>query len=245
MVRRLGTMAAALVVSAVNLAAQTQAPAQTPRYPFPENIQAVHIAMLYRGPNYVPGTSPENQKLQEGHLAHLAKLGKEGHAFIAGPIGGGGDLAGIVMMKAPTAEAARALEAEDPAVKAGRLRIEMVTYMSPGNWFSFGPIKEGMSMRAFVFGFLKTKPGAKPPDAAMLDAHLATLWSMRQAGTLLAAGPTVPTVPANDRAGVFVLAVDSVDKARAMLEQEPSVKNGVFSFEMYRWSAADGIMKGK
>jgi len=215
--------------------------AQQARYPPPENLQTIHIALLYRGPAYVAGTSPELQQLQAGHIAHLTKLAKEGHAFIAGPIGAGGDLAGIVMLKAATQDAARALEAEDPAVKAGRFRIEMVSYMSPANWFTFGPVKDDLPMRSFVFGFLKLKAGATP-DAASLDAHLATLWSMRQAGTLIAAGPAVNS---GDRAGVFVLAVDSVEKARALLEQEPTVKSGLFTLEMYRWSAADGIMKGK
>jgi len=232
-----GVGAVVLVSGLVAAAAQVQ-----PKYPVPENIQLVHIALLYRVPTYTPGPAAESQKLMEGHLAHLTKLGNQGHAFIAGPISGGGDLAGLVFLKAPTPEAAKALEAEDPAVKAGRFRIEMVSYMSPGNWFSFGPIKDDMKMRSFVFGFLKMKPGAKALDAAAIDDHLATLWSMRQAGTLLAAGPAVN---AGERAGAFVLAVDTVEKARALFENEAAVKSGTFSLEMYRWSAADGIMKGK
>src|SRR5688572_26241032 len=135
MLKKLGPVSVAFVLCAGPMAAQA-------RYPVPDNIQTVHIALLYRGPAYTPGSSPEQQKLQAAHIAHLTKLGNEGHALIAGPIGGGGDLAGIVMLKAATADAARALQAEDPAVKAGRLRIEMVTYMTPGNWFSFGPVKD-------------------------------------------------------------------------------------------------------
>jgi len=235
MVRKLAAGAVAFALCAGIVAAQA-------RYPVPENIQTIHIALLYRGPAYTPGTTPEQQKLQAAHLAHLTKLGNEGHALIAGPIGGGGDLAGIVMLKAATADAALALQAEDPSVKAGRLRIEMVSYMSPANWFTFGPVKDAQAMRSFVFGFLKLGAGAKALDPVAIDGHLAMLWSMRQAGTLIAAGPAVN---AGDRAGVFVLAVDSVDKARALFEQEPSVKSGLFTLEMYRWSAADGIMKGK
>ena len=203
----------------------------------------IHVALLYRGPAYTATATPETQKLQEAHLAHLTKLGKDGNALIAGPISGGGDLAGIVLLKAATPDAAKALEAEDPAVKAGRFRIEMVSYMSPGNWFTFGPIKDGMPMRSFVFGFLKVKPGAPQLTAAASDAHLATLWAMRQAGTLIAAGPVFP--PGGERAGIFVLNVDTIEKARALLADEPTVKDGTFTLEMYRWSAAEGIMKGR
>ena len=241
MLRRVFSVVVAVVGLAGFVGAQAAQGTQ-PKFPPPADIQMIHIALLYRGPAYTATATPETQKLQEAHLAHLTKLAKEGSALIAGPISGGGDLAGIVMLKAATPDAAKALEAEDPAVKAGRLRIEMVSYMSPGNWFSFGPVKDGMPMRSFVFGFLKMKPGAPPLSAAATDAHLATLWAMRQAGTLIAAGPAFA---AGDRAGVFVLNVDTLEKARALFADEPTVKNGTFTMEMYRWSAADGIMKGK
>ena len=244
MIKRLAMMGVAVGIGVVSLAAQTPAPATAKplRYPVPENIQTVHVALLYRVPTYTPGPAADAQQLMEGHLAHLTKLGNQGHAFIAGPISGGGDLAGLVFLKAPTADAAKALEAEDPAVKAGRFRIEMVSYMSPANWFAFGPIKDDLKMRTFVFGFLKMKPGAKPLDATATDDHLATLWSLRQSGTLVAAGPAVN---AGDRAGAFVLAVDTIEKAKAIFDNEPGVKSGTYILEMYRWSAADGIMKGK
>jgi uncharacterized protein YciI len=121
----------------------------------------------------------------------------------------------------------------------------MVSYMTPSNWFSFGPIKENLSMRNFVFGFLKV--GANPPKTAadaqkMQEDHLANLWAMRETGALVAAGPAVN---AGDRAGVFVLAVDSLDKARALLEKDPGVTGGRFTIEMYQWYAADGILIGK
>src|SRR6185369_11373915 len=96
---------------------------------------------------------------------HLTQLAKAGHALIAGPIEGDGDLAGIVMLTAESASAAKAFEAEDPAVKAGRFRIEMVSYMTPGNWFTVAPVQDNLRMRTFVFGFLRTADS--PSDAAM------------------------------------------------------------------------------
>src|SRR5512140_1367780 len=110
-----------LLSCALGLILVTGFPAQS-RYPAPEGMQTVHIALLYRGPAYAPGTSPELETLQQAHLAHLTKLAQAGQALIAGPMGGDGDLRGIVMLKAESTEAARALEVEDPAVKAGRLR---------------------------------------------------------------------------------------------------------------------------
>lgn len=215
------------------------------RYPAPEGMQTVHIAMLYRGPAATKESTPETQKIQVAHLAHITKLVTEGHALIAGPFGGDGDLRGVIFLKAATPEAARALEADDPAVKAGRLRIEIVSFMTPGNWFSFGPVKDDLSMRQFVFGFLNVGPkpvGTPEANATIMDDHLANLWAMRQSGVMVAGGPAIGS---QTRASVVIMAMDSVEKARVLLEQDPTVKAGRTVVELYPWFAADGIMKGK
>jgi uncharacterized protein YciI len=238
------TAVSSLIVAVLALVGAVSA--QSPRYPAPEKMQTVHVALLYRGPNATSGpATPEQQALQAAHVAHLTKLGNEGHAYIAGPMGGTGDLRGLVFLKAESADAARALEAEDPAVKAGRLRIEMVSYMSPGNWFTFGPITPDLKMRQFVYGYLKVGPnqgGTAAEQAKAQDDHLANLWAMRESGALVAAGPIVN---GGDRAGVVVLAVNTIDEAKALLEQDAGVKSGRFTLELYPWFAAGGILKGK
>jgi uncharacterized protein len=230
-----------VVVAALFL---TVSVAASQRYPAPTDMQTIHIALLYRGPAATKDSSPEVQKIQEAHLAHITKLAKEGHALIAGPFGGDGDLRGVIFLKAASADAARALEADDPAVKAGRLRIEVVSVAVAGNWFTFGPIKDDYVMRQFVFGFFNVGPkpvGTPENNATLMDDHLENFWSMRQAGTLVMAGPTMDSTT---RVGVLVMAMDSVEKAKALLEQDPTVKAGRAAVELYPWYAADGIMKG-
>lgn len=215
------------------------------RYPAPEGMETIHIAMLYRGPAATKESTPETQQIQEAHLAHITRLAKEGHALIAGPFGGEGDLRGVIFLRAATPEAARALEADDPAVKAGRLRIEIVSYMSSSNWFSFGLIKDDLSMRQFMFGFLNVGPkpvGTPEGNASLVDDHLANLWALRQSGAMVGGGPAVGSMT---RASIVILAVDSVEKAKALLEQDPTVKAGRTTVEVFPWFAADGIMKGK
>jgi uncharacterized protein YciI len=225
-----------------------------PRYPPPVDMKTFHIVMLMRGPAAQPGApvmaAADLQKLQEAHLAHITKLAKEGHATIAGPMDGTGDLRGIIIMKTPTAEAARALVSEDPSVKAGRLRIEVVSYMTPAAWFSFGPIKDDFPMRHYFFGFLNNGPKADSNPAEtqkVMDDHLANLWAIRDVGALVMAGPvsSAPVAGQPVHAGMFVIAVDTPEKAKALLEQDPAVKSGRFVIEMYKWFAADGIMKGR
>jgi uncharacterized protein YciI len=234
--RRVLTVLALLLFTAITTSAHQ-------RYPAPEGMQTIHIAMLYRGPSATKEATPETRKLQEAHLAHITKLANEGHALIAGPMGGDGDLRGVIFLKAANAAAAMALAVEDPSVKAGRLRVEIVSYMTPSNWFSFGPVKEDLAMRQFVFGFLNVGPkAAGAPDAALMDDHLANLWSMRQSGVMVAGGPATGSTT---RAGLVIMAIDSIEKARALLEQDPTVKAGRTTVELFQWYAADGIMKGK
>jgi uncharacterized protein YciI len=232
--RRVLTVLALLLFTAITTSADQ-------RYPAPEGMQTIHIAMLYRGPAATKESTPETQKIQEAHLAHITKLAKDGHALIAGPMGGDGDLRGVIFLKAASAAAAMALEASDPAVRAGRLRVEILTFMTPANWFSFGPIKDDLPMRQFVFGFLNVGPkSAGTPDAALMDDHLANLWSMRQSGVMVAGGPAAGSTT---RAGIVIMAIDSMEKAKALLEQDPLVKAGHTTVELMQWYAADGIMK--
>jgi len=217
------------------------------RYPEPKDMQVVHIALLLKGPKAgQPMPAGEAEKLQAAHLAHLTKLGTNGQAFIAGPMGDDGDLRGIVVLNANSAAAAMALEADDPAVQAGRLKIEIVSFVKPGNWFSLGEIPKDYKMRQFIFGFLKAGPNlnaatATPAELQKLQQdHLANLWAMREAGALVMAGPV--TQP-GDKIGIICLAVNSIEEAKALLEKDPGVLTGRFVLELHPWYAADGIMK--
>ena len=70
--------------------------------------------------------------LQDAHLAHQAGLAERGLVLAAGPLDGQDDerLRGISIM-ACDRETARRLSNEDPAVQAGRLGVEVMTWMVP------------------------------------------------------------------------------------------------------------------
>lgn len=74
------------------------------------------MILLRKGPSWTPGESPDLAELQKGHLAHLASLGKSGHAALAGPVEdrADGTLRGIIIMRAASFEEAVALESADP-----------------------------------------------------------------------------------------------------------------------------------
>lgn len=88
-----------------------------------------YLGLLYKGPVRTQ-SAKESAKIQSAHLQHLESMYKQGVLLIAGPMGDDGDLRGIVILKVKSLEEAQALVNEDPAVKAGRLRVELHPWMS-------------------------------------------------------------------------------------------------------------------
>jgi uncharacterized protein YciI len=91
----------------------------------PPDMTTYYLVMLVKGPKWTPGTSPALEQLQREHLAHLRKLALAGKLVLAGPLTDGGTIRGLGVFKVASIDEARALEAEDPAVKSGRLAVEV------------------------------------------------------------------------------------------------------------------------
>jgi uncharacterized protein YciI len=88
-----------------------------------------YLGLVMRGPAWTPERTPETQALQEAHLANMRSLHEAGQLVVAGPITDGGDLRGIFVFKVGSLEEARALADTDPAVKAGRLKVDLHPWM--------------------------------------------------------------------------------------------------------------------
>ncbi len=63
--------------------------------------------------------------IQKDHLDHIAWMADQGYVDMAGPFGDEGEIRGILVMRVPNRERAEELAAMDPAVKAGRLIMEI------------------------------------------------------------------------------------------------------------------------
>ncbi len=97
----------------------------------PPKVELVtyYLGLLYKGTSRTQ-TPEDVEKIQTAHLSYLESLYKKGVLLIAGPMGDDGDLRGIVVLKVKTMEEAQALIDADPAVKSGRLRVELHPWMS-------------------------------------------------------------------------------------------------------------------
>ena len=87
-------------------------------------MQQYFIAFLKRGP-IRSQNEEESELIQKAHLEHLGKMYDLGYADISGPFGDDGDIRGITIYNVPTLKMADSLANADPAVKAGRLEIEI------------------------------------------------------------------------------------------------------------------------
>lgn len=82
------------------------------------------MAFLMAGPNRAQDSVTAAQ-LQAAHMANIQRMADAGQLVLAGPFMDGGELKGIYIFNVETIEKAKELTETDPAVKAGRLIMEL------------------------------------------------------------------------------------------------------------------------
>ena len=82
------------------------------------------LCLLKKGPNRAQD-SLQAAEIQKGHMDHISRLAKDGKISMAGPMGDNGEIRGILIFNTATLEEAERLQSEDPAVRAGRLVMEI------------------------------------------------------------------------------------------------------------------------
>ncbi len=95
-------------------------------------LDSYTIVFLMRPPDAPDLPSAELDALQERHLAFLQRMRDEGHALVSGPVTGQRDpaLRGITIYRT-SLEVTRRLAEQDPSVQAGRLAVEVFTWLVP------------------------------------------------------------------------------------------------------------------
>ena len=90
----------------------------------PYGMKPYVLALLKEGPNRNQDSATAEQ-LQRAHLDNIFRMAEEGKLVIAGPFLDDTDLKGIYIFNVATVEEAKALTETDPAIKAGRLIMEL------------------------------------------------------------------------------------------------------------------------
>jgi uncharacterized protein YciI len=105
------------------------------------------IALLLQRSD-APALSAEDEAaLQDAHMSHLADLHRAGYLLAAGPVLGhpNRELRGFSILRVDP-DRARELKEQDPAVRAGRYRVEIYTWMLPAGLMTFSPGRLPSSM---------------------------------------------------------------------------------------------------
>ena len=102
-------------------------------------FDSYYLVILRRGAAWTPEETPEVEELQKQHLAHLFHLIETGKMLAAGPFEEQDDptMRGLCLYRVASAKEARDLAEADPAVKAGRLRVELMTWYTPKGQLTF------------------------------------------------------------------------------------------------------------
>lgn len=100
-----------------------------------------YTVVFLRRPASPPRMSEEElDELQEEHVAFNTKMRDAGHAIITGPVSGQPDvsLRGINIFRTSVEETRELMEG-DPSVRAGRLEVDVFTWLIPAGLLGDNP----------------------------------------------------------------------------------------------------------
>ena len=121
----------------VTLAASGSARAeeQKPKIEF----EKYELVLLYAVPTRPKLPADEAARMQAAHLSHLRQMAVAGKMFVAGPFDDQPDpaLRGMCLYRVGSIAEARKLAEEDPSVKAGRMRVEVLTWYTEKGALTF------------------------------------------------------------------------------------------------------------
>jgi uncharacterized protein YciI len=105
------------------------------------DLEAFELVILRRPPSAPDYDEATLDRIQREHLAYLESLRAAGHIATNGPVLDQPDesLRGLTFFRTGSLEEARRLAEQDPAVLAGRLAVEVMTWLCrPGTLVQAG-----------------------------------------------------------------------------------------------------------
>ena len=211
---------------------------EEPRPPRP-GMKQFQLVMLRTGKS--PQGAAENVlEKQKKHLENLERMWMtDGKAVLVGPFLEKSDIRGIALLKTSMAEA-KALFAEDPYIKDGDMVADIRTLWLLDGVFQKPP--KFLDLTTYTFGFFKRPTPAPPPlpeeeGAKLIQGHLANLGRLRHIGELVIAGPFTDSP---DYLGIVVFRSGDKAKVAKLMSEDPTVKAGRFTFELFTAATAKG-----
>ena len=232
-------LSAILLLLVMSPAVWSQEKKETKTEPEHKLVQ-FHMALLKRGPKWSATETAETKRLQDQHVEYVTSLLDSGKAIIAGPLTDGGEIGGVFVFRAASAEEAKAWAEADPMVAAGVRVAEMLPWWSED---IFGkpakPLKMTQTFLAFLTRGEKYTPEKTPATEAIQKGHMANIGKLAEMKKLVAAGP----FGGNGRLrGIFVFRVASLEEAKALTATDPAVQAGRLAMDIHPWMVPEGVL---
>lgn len=128
-----------LLLASPALCQDVPTPAEPAPQAAPMEFDTYQLVLLMR-PAERAELPPEGvQEIQAAHIGHLTRMAEEGHLVAAGPFGDQEDerYRGLALYRVGSVEEARRLAEADPAVQAGRLEVEVMTWYTEKGSLAF------------------------------------------------------------------------------------------------------------
>jgi uncharacterized protein YciI len=207
----------------------------------PKMVQ-FQMALLKKGPKWDGTAESQRDQILQQHFANVMSLLGSGRAVIAGPMGDDTDLAGIFILRAPSADQAKTWVDADPAVKAGLFAAEIHPWWSQD---IFKNANSPLKLSTVYLAFLKRGPNRKEGDGEtpeikeLQKAHIANIERLAGMKKIIAAGPF-----GDDGAlrGIFVFRVASMQEAQELSATDPMIKIGRLAVELHPWQVPEGVL---
>jgi uncharacterized protein len=199
-----------------------------------------HMALLKHGPKWTASESEETKRLHQEHLNYVMSLLDSGKAIIAGPLTDGGEIDGVFVFRAKSAEEAKAWAEADPSVASGFRSAEMHPWWSEDIFSKPAkPLKLTKMYLAFLTRGEKWTPEKTPATEEIQKGHMANINRLAEMKKLIAAGPFGD----NGRLrGIFVFRVDSLEEAKNLTATDPAVQAGRLAMDIHPWMIPEGIL---
>ena len=237
--KRLYTLLTAVVLLTTSLSVSSQQKQETKTEPAHKMIE-FHMALLKRGPKWTAEQNAETKRLLDQHVEYVTSLIDSGKVVIAGPLTDNGEIGGVFVFRAKSADEAKAWAEADPTVAAGLHIAEMHPWWSED---IFGkpakPLKLTQTFLAFLTRGEKWTPEKTPATEEIQKGHMANINKLAEMKKLIAAGPFGD----NGRLrGIFVFRVGSLEEAKALTATDPAVQAGRLAMDIHPWLVPEGVL---
>jgi uncharacterized protein YciI len=234
-------LALGLVASVAVAVAAAEAPAPpAARYVF---------GFLRRGPSWTAERTARTDSLQRGHLENIGRMAEEGVLIGAGPFADRGDPRGVFIFRPDSISRIRALAERDPAIRAGRLVLELRPWSGPpgiGEPYRRLAARPGHrdSMVRLWLGTLGRGPRWTSRDTdstrRLEQENAAYLRARLAAGDYAAVGGFEDDL---DPLAVVIVRGDSAG-AHELVAADPAVRAGRLVARIRPWLVGYGVMPG-